>query len=91
MMDLFWTLREPESLALLTPEEKAYLTEFNAALEALPWRPIDSHPHISEVPDGDLSALLPSAARLLRSLERRTRPPILQGWWRKALSFLGVK
>ena len=90
-MDLFWTFREPEAVALLTPEESGYLAEFNAAFESLPWRPIESHPHISEVPDADLARLLPSAIPLLKSLERRTRPPVLQRWWRKALLFFRLK
>jgi hypothetical protein len=70
-MDLLFTLREPEGVAFLTPEEKEYLMEFNALFESLPWRPIESHPHISEVPDEELSKLVPSAKRLLESLERR--------------------
>ena len=87
-MDLFWTLREPEAVALLTPEEQRYLCEFNAVFESLPWRPIESHPHISEVAGEDLSKLLPSATRLLHALERRTRPSVLQRWWRWALALL---
>jgi len=74
-MDLFWTLREPEAIALLTAEEKEYLTEFTGVWESLPWRPLESHPHICEVFDEDLAKLLPSATRLLESLERRTSPP----------------
>src|SRR5262249_8444837 len=84
-MDLFWTLREPEAVTLLTPEEKEYLTEFNAIFESLPWRPIESHPHISDVAYEELSKLLPSATRLLESLERRTTPSVLKRWWRKVL------
>ena len=52
-MDLLFTLREPEAVAMLTPEEKECLKDFNAVFESLPWQPIESHPHISEVPDGD--------------------------------------
>ena len=70
-MDLLFTLRDPEGVALLTPEEKGYLTDFNAVFESLPWRPIQSHPHISEVPDEELAKLVPSATQLLESLERR--------------------
>jgi hypothetical protein len=70
-MDLFFTLREPEAVAMLTAEEKDYLKEFNAIFESLPWRPIETHPHISEVPDEELSKLVPSAKRLLVSLEKR--------------------
>ncbi len=86
-MDLVWTLKEPEVIALLTPVEKEYLAEFNAVSESLCWLPIKSHPHISEVADEDLSKLVPSATRLLESLESRTRPPALHSWWRKAMSF----
>ena len=89
-MDLFWTLREPEAVPLLTPEEQGYLCEFNAVFASLPWRPIESHPHISEVAADDLSKLLPSATRLLHSLERRTRPSVLQRLWRRALAFLKI-
>jgi len=70
-MDLLFTLREPEAVALLTPKEKEYLKEFNAVFESLPWRPIESHPHISEVTDEELLKLVPSATRLLESLEKR--------------------
>ena len=70
-MDLLFTLREPEAVAMFTPEEKEYLKDFNAVFESLPWRPIESHPHISEVPDNELTKLLPSATRLLESLESR--------------------
>jgi hypothetical protein len=73
-MDTLFTLREPEAVALLTPEEKDYLTEFNAVFESLPWRPIESHPHISEVADEELAKLVPSAKRLLQSLEKRITP-----------------
>jgi hypothetical protein len=90
-MDLFWTFREPEAVALLTPEEKGYLAEFNAVYGSLPWRPIESHAHISEVAADDLSKLLPSATRLLYSLERRTRPSVLRQWWRQALAFLRLR
>ena len=90
-MDLCWTLREPVAIAILTFKEKQQLGEFNAVYAALPWQPIESHPHISEVGDEELSKLLPSAARLLDSLERRTRLPILKRWWRKALSFFRLR
>jgi hypothetical protein len=90
-MDLFWTLKETEAIALLTPNEKKYLADFNAVYDSLPWRPIESHPHISEVDDEGLSKLLPSATRLLRSIETRTRAPALLRWWRKALSFFRLK
>lgn len=87
-MDLFWTLGEPEAVALLTKEETRYLEEFNRAYESLPWRSLESHPHISEVDDEDLARLLPPAARLLESLERRTRPNVLRRCWQRVLRAL---
>jgi Transposase zinc-binding domain/Putative transposase len=87
-MDLFWTLKEQEATDLLTAEEKGHLADFTTAYESLPWRPLESHPHISEVSDDDLSTLVPSATRLLESLERRTRPSAIQRMWRQALSIL---
>lgn len=72
-MDLFWTLREPEVVALLSVEEKAYLAEFNAVFEHLEWRVMKRHPHISEVNDAELAKLLPSATNLLQALEKRTK------------------
>jgi hypothetical protein len=87
-MDLFWTLREPEAVALLTAHERGYLRDFNAAFASLPWRAIGGHPHISEVPDDDLSALLPAAVPLLHSLEARMRRPPAQRWWQRAIAFM---
>jgi len=83
-MDLFWTFREPEVVALLTPEEKGYLREFD-------WRPIEGYPHISELPDDDLSKLLPSATQLLLSLEKRTRPSFLSRCWRKTVTLFRLQ
>jgi hypothetical protein len=87
-MDLLWTLREPEVVALLNPEEKRNLAQFHAVFESLPWRPLPGHLHISEVSDDELSKLLPSASRLLESLERRTAPSALQRGWRRILAWL---
>lgn len=72
MHDLFWTLREPETAALLSDDERAVLAEFTRAFESLPWRVIEAHPHISELPGDDLSPLVPAGERLLRMLEART-------------------
>jgi hypothetical protein len=71
--DLFWTLREPEVVALLTEEERAALVEFNAVFSKLPWREIEGRSHINKLPDDDLSPLAPSGERLYRLLEARTR------------------
>jgi hypothetical protein len=85
-MDFFWTLGEPEAVALLTPDEAKNLAEFNAEFDSLPWRPIESHPHVSDVADSELSKLLPSATRLLESLEKRIRPSLLKRYWEKIRS-----
>ena len=90
-MSLCWTFTEAEAVALLTPEEQTHLRDFNAVFESLPWNPIESHPHISELANNDLSALLPPAKRLLESLERRTRPSVLKRWWRRAVSFCAIE
>jgi len=87
-MDLCWTFNEPETRALLNAEERKCFDEFTAILEWLPWKPIESHPHISDVSDSDLKKLLPSGTRLLACLERRTRPSAQRPWWRKLVSFL---
>jgi hypothetical protein len=90
-MDLLWTFREPEVVALLTDGEKICLKEFNAIFDCLPWQPIRIYPHISEVPGDDLSKLFPSATELLFSLEKRTRPPFLSRCWRMTSSFFRLR
>ena len=69
---LFWTFRDASAVALLSDPERAVLAEFTRVFESLPWRVIVDHPHISELPDDDLSTLLPSGERLLQLLEART-------------------
>jgi hypothetical protein len=71
--DLFWTLRDAPAIALLGEDEKAALEEFNAVFNILPWRVIESHPHISELPNDDLSPLIPAGERLCCLLEARVR------------------
>lgn len=70
--DLWWTLGDAETVALLTDDERAALAEFNRVFKSLPWRVIEAHPHISELPDDDLSPLIPAGEELLRMLEART-------------------
>jgi hypothetical protein len=73
--DLLWTLRDAEVVALLSEEERVASTEFARVFESLPWCVIQAHPHISELPDDDLSPLLPAGERLLGLLEARTACP----------------
>src|SRR4051812_13165142 len=72
-MDLFWTMDDPEAAALLTPDEIQEVAEFTRTYKSLPWRPIATHPHISDVSESALQKLLPSATRLLSLLEGRVR------------------
>jgi len=72
-MSLFWTLREPDAIALLTSHELRLLAEFNAIYESIPWAPIETHPFVSDTSEVELSKLTPIATELLQSLENRTR------------------
>ena len=81
--DIFWPLGDAETVALLTDDERAALTEFNRVFTSLPWRVIEAHPHISELPDDDLSPLIPAGERLLRLLEARASRRHRSGWLRR--------
>ncbi len=85
-MNLTWTLREPDAIALLTSYELRLLAQFNLIYESLPWVPMETHPFISDTSQHELNKLTPIATELLRSLENRTRRtgmlPTLSSWWR---------
>jgi hypothetical protein len=68
--DLFWTLGEADALALLSNDERLVVREFDLLFDSMPWRIIPSHPHVSELPDDDLTPLIPAAERLVRMLKR---------------------
>jgi hypothetical protein len=72
LFGLFWTLRDADATALLSDEERAAKEEFTRVFESLQWRVIQAHPHISELPDDDLTPLLASGERLLQLLEAQT-------------------
>ena len=72
LKDLFWCIAEPEMAPVLTAEQSAALIEFERVYDSLPWRVIDGHPHISELPDGDLSPLVPAAERLYELIRPHT-------------------
>ena len=84
-MSLSWTLREPDAIALLTPDEQRLLDEFNAIYESIPWVPIEGHAFISDTSEGELNKLTPIATELLKSLENRTRKTgirrLWSSWW----------
>jgi hypothetical protein len=72
MKDLFWCIAEPEMAPFLTVEQIHALAEFERVYRSLPWRVIDGHPHISELPDDDLSPLVPAAERLYELIRTHT-------------------
>ena len=88
--DLLWTLREPDAVALLSDDERVILAEFTRVFESLPWRLIEAHPHISELPGDDLSPLLPTGARLLQMLEARTARSGRFAWLRRLFRLFRV-
>ena len=83
LYDLCWTLRDPEALALLTAEERAAVEEFENIFQSLPWQPVASLPHMSELQDDDLSPLIPVGERLLRLLEAHAKPQARPKWWHR--------
>ena len=87
-MSLTWTLREPESIALLTRNELKLLEEFNAIYKSIPWVPIDTHPFISDTSEGELNRLTPVAAELLKSLESRSHKTQTRRWWSSMWAWL---
>ena len=78
----FFPLRD-YAAALLSDDERAAVEEFTQVFESLPWRVIESHPHICELPGDDLSPLLPSGERLLRMLEARSTSSGPLRWLRR--------
>lgn len=85
--DLVGTVRNPAVGALLTAEEKSCLEDFTRAFDQLPWRPLPTHPHVSELPDDDLTSLRAPGKRLHDVLRKRDKIPFtrrivrrLQGW-----------
>lgn len=73
MFDLLYTLRDPILKSELTKEETDDADDFWTQYESLPWVPLPSHPHISEL--GSTEELLPlqdPARKLDERLERRT-------------------
>lgn len=72
LRDLSWCISHPEMAPFLTVEQAAALAEFECVYHSLPWRVIETHPHISELPDDDLSPLIPTAQRLLKLIDAAT-------------------
>jgi hypothetical protein len=73
LWDLFWSLGDDEARAILDKSALEACQKFEAALRSLPWQPVQSHPHIQQVSDGDLVPLLDSGRVLFAQLERLRR------------------
>jgi len=87
--DLFWTLREVDALALLSDDERLVVREFDRLFDSMPWRVIPSHPHVSELPDDDLTPLIPAGEKLMQMLERAARRQRF-GWLHRLFGFFRV-
>ena len=72
-MTLGWTFGEAEAIALLTPEERTLLDDFNAVYESIPWVPMDTHPFICDTTENELNRLIPVGTKLLQSLRLRSQ------------------
>jgi hypothetical protein len=77
MFDLFFTLRQDWVLERLSPPERSAVQEFESTWSSLPWMPIATHTHVSEVPDSKLQYLVPVAKRLDHLLALRTDDTLL--------------
>lgn len=86
LRDLSWCIAQPEMAPFLTAGQSAALAEFERIYHSLPWRVIETHPHISELPDDDLSPLIATGQRLLKLINAATRRPPTLRWLRKLFS-----
>jgi hypothetical protein len=82
-------LREADALALLSDDERLVVHEFDRLFDSMPWRVIASHPHVSELPDDDLTPLIPAGEKLMRMLEQAARRQRF-GWLRRLFRFFKV-
>ncbi len=48
-----WTMREPEAIAHLTPDERRRLPALNVEFRAFAWRTLESHPFINDVAEDE--------------------------------------
>jgi hypothetical protein len=86
LRDCFWCVGEPMMAPFLSAEQSAALAEFERVYQSLPWRVIEAHPHISELPGDDLSPLMPAGERLLRLIEPQTHRHSRFHWLRRLFS-----
>lgn len=64
MYDLGFCLQNEELLRRLDPKTRDACAAFQTAWDALPWRPLSFHPHVSELPADNFFALVEPAQRL---------------------------
>ena len=89
---LLWCLDEPQMQPFLTDDEKAAASEFKKTFNSLSWQLVDKDPEFRELPDDDLSAVVPSAKRLLELINVRIcrQPEPRRRWFRFSLRTLLV-
>jgi len=72
MFELFFAIQNKEVFGHLTAKEKIVVNEFITFFKALPWKPLKSHPHISELENVSINVLAPVAKKLDHLLWLRT-------------------
>ena len=88
LRNLFWPIGDTQFASYLTQQEKDALSEFERVYQSLPWCVIATHLHISELPDDNLSPLVPFGQRLLQLIEPRAERPSRFGSLRRLFEFL---
>jgi hypothetical protein len=78
----FFQLRDPALVERFSEKERQALHEFLVTFDSLPWRPLSSHPHISELTDDNFSSLVQPAKKLDRQFRLRTGHEIIPVFYR---------
>ena len=68
----FFQLRDPAVIEHFDEQERLDLQAFLRAFDSLPWRPLSSYPHLSELEADDFSSLVQPAKKLSRHFWLRT-------------------
>src|SRR5262245_30927464 len=78
-----WTFTDPSAVNLLGANDRQTLHDFERIFAALPWQPMESHPHISQLANDDLTPLVEPGRKLLAVLNARIKPQQKKSWlWR---------
>lgn len=70
LWDLFCTLQDAGASDLLDAQGQKAYSAFKMAMQSMPWETIESHPHIKQLSDGNLSKLVQPGKALDRELGR---------------------